>query len=111
MSSRRTSPFGGLGERVGRTEASEGAGAPGPAVARGGQGGGERPLPCGQHLEVWDAARGWVPGLLAAWERRWDGQWWGRVVVVADGEASELLIAARMLRPPEVGDRAGSTAP
>lgn len=47
---------------------------------------------------VSEGARGWVPGLLVGWESRPDG-WWGRVVVVRDGEAVELLVAARLLKP------------
>lgn len=47
---------------------------------------------------VSEDARGWVPGLLVAWEPRPDGCW-GRVVLLRDGEAIELLVAARLLKP------------
>lgn len=57
----------------------------------------DRPLPHGQHVLV---VEGGVerPGLLVAWVRRADG-WWGRVVLAADGEASEFLVEAARLRP------------
>lgn len=55
--------------------------------------------PRGLHLDVLDDQDGWVPGLLVAWEHDAAGHWWGRVVTVTDGTATEALYAARRLRP------------
>ncbi len=38
-----------------------------------------------------------VPGLLFGWHHGADG-WWGRVVTVSDGQPSETLIRADLLR-------------
>ncbi len=57
----------------------------------------DRPSPAGVHVWVrTDAAE--VPGLLAGWRRQADGAWWGRVVLITDGQASETLIRADLLR-------------
>ena len=74
----KISDFGSLGDRLARQQ---------------------RPVARGQHVEVL-LDEEWVPGLLVAWERLTDG-WWGRVVIAADGEASEYLLAARRLRKPD----------
>ncbi|HEY3410310.1 MAG TPA: rhodanese-like domain-containing protein [Propionicimonas sp.] len=56
----------------------------------------ERLLPTGVH--VWVRAVGSeVPGLLAAWHQTADG-WWGRVVTVIDGQSTETLVRADLLR-------------
>lgn len=57
----------------------------------------DRPLPAGIHVWVrTDAAD--VAGLLAGWRRQTDGAWWGRVILVTDGQPSETLIRADLLR-------------
>ena len=90
MSSRIESPFGGLGDRVARTRGD----LPDPPRGR------DTPRhPRGLHLDVLDDGDGWVPGLLVAWEHDAAGHWWGRVVTVTDGTATEALYAARRLRP------------
>lgn len=80
----RKSDFGSLADRT--------AGGVRPAAPQ------ARLLPAGQFVEVREDA-GWSPGLLAAWERCADGTWWGRVVVVHDGQAEEILRIATALRP------------
>ena len=57
----------------------------------------DRPSPAGVHVWVrTDAAE--VAGLLAGWRRQADGAWWGRVILVTDGQPSETLIRADLLR-------------
>jgi hypothetical protein len=85
-SSRIDSPFRNLGERIQRKHQSTSGTPATPATNS------------GRHIEVWEDAAGWVPGLLVAWERRNDG-WWGRVVIINNGEAVEQLVTARPLRP------------
>jgi len=89
MSSRITSPFGALGERIARTRGD----LPGPEPKE------DKPRhPRGLHIEVLDDD-GWNPGLLVAWEQDGTGQWWGRVVTVTQGTAIESMYASRLLRP------------
>lgn len=56
----------------------------------------DRPLPIGIHVWV-RGSTGEVPGLLAGWRNGADG-WWGRVVTVSDGQSSESLFRAGLLR-------------
>jgi len=57
----------------------------------------DRISPAGVHVWVrTDAAE--VAGLLAGWRRQADGAWWGRVILVTDGQPSETLIRADLLR-------------
>ncbi len=56
----------------------------------------DRRLPVGVH--VWVRGGGSeVPGLLSGWRQGVDG-WWGRVVTVTNGEPSESLFRADLLR-------------
>lgn len=85
MSSRITSDFGTLGERV---AAMRGAGASG------------RPVVPARHVWVTTATGADEPGLLVGWVRDADGSWWGRVATSdAPGEASLSLVNARLLKP------------
>ena len=56
----------------------------------------DRPVPAGVHVWVRAGAQE-VPGLLAGWRQGADG-WWGRVVTVTDGQPTETLIRADLLR-------------
>ena len=56
----------------------------------------DRPLPAGAHVWVRAGATE-VPGLLAGWRQAGDG-WWGRVVTVTEGQPTETLIRADLLR-------------
>lgn len=56
----------------------------------------DRSLPAGVHVWVRDGATE-VPGLLAGWRQGADG-WWGRVVTVLDGQSTETLVRADLLR-------------
>lgn len=80
MSSRSSSEFGNLADRVARTRAGGQASARTPA-----------------HVDVHDDHGGWQPGLLIAWQRTGTG-WWGRTVWAPEGEAIEELIRADRLR-------------
>ena len=80
MSSRSSSEFGSLADRVARTQA-----------------GGQAPR-TPAHVDVRDDHGGWQPGLLIAWQRTATG-WWGRTVWAPDGDAIEELIRADRLRP------------
>lgn len=76
----KRSDFGSLGDRTART----------------GTGDADRELPVGIHVWVRDGAEE-VPGLLSGWRHGNDG-WWGRVVTVTNGQPSENLIRADLLR-------------
>lgn len=56
----------------------------------------DRSLPVGVHIWIRGGADE-VPGLLCGWRHGSDG-WWGRVIVVSDGQPSENLIRADLLR-------------
>ncbi len=58
-----------------------------------------RPLPC--HVWVRDG-QSWVPGLLMAWLQR-GGRWYGRTVVVTQGQPGVWEVDAVNIRP--VGTR------
>ena len=57
----------------------------------------DRPLPAGVHVWVRGGVAE-VAGLLAGWRRQANGAWWGRVILVTDGQPSETLIRADLLR-------------
>lgn len=50
-------------------------------------------LPCHVWIDSTD------PGVLLAWERDANGQWWGRVLHSAAGVGVESLIVATRIRP------------
>ena len=81
MSSRSSSEFGGLAERVARTPPAT------PVPAR-----------SATHVDVRDDQGTWQPGLLIAWQHPGD-TWWGLTVWAPHGEAIEELIRADRLRP------------
>lgn len=56
----------------------------------------DRSLPAGAHVWVRDGSSE-LPGLLAGWRQGANG-WWGRVVTVVDGQATETLVRADLLR-------------
>ena len=103
MSSRITSPFGSLGDRVAATAAAEARrheDAPetaddDAAVAE------ERFVGRGRWVEYRAEDGTWYPGLLVAWRRYHDGgAWWARVVVVQEpGVADEVLLLGELVRP------------
>lgn len=81
VSSRTTSEFGSLAERVERSRTSSPTAPP-------------------RHVLVREAGQ-WRPALLASWEHR-DGAWWGRVATTdPEGALIELIVHASLLRPPE----------
>ena len=84
MSTRIHSPWGSLGDRL--------------AAGQGGRV--VRPCGHGRWVEFHTDDGDWVPALLAAWEQQPDRTWWGRVVIVEDGIATEILATAARLRPP-----------
>lgn len=84
MSTRIHSPWGSLGDRIAARPDAR-------AV---------HPCPQGRWVEFRTDDGHWVPALLAAWERQPDRTWWGRVVIVEDGAATEILTTATRLRPP-----------
>lgn len=65
-------------------------------TARPGASDADRGLPGGIHVWVRGGAEE-LPGLLAGWRHGCDG-WWGRVVTVTNGQPSESLIRAGLLR-------------
>ena len=83
MSSRISSEFGTLGERVAAMNAV-------PA---------ERPVDPARHVWV-KTPTGRQAGLLVAWVRGAEGKWWGKVAVSdAPGEASLQLVDSSLLTP------------
>lgn len=56
-----------------------------------------RRLAVGVHVWVKDGAIE-IPGLLAGWQQQLDSAWWGRVVMVVDGQPAETLIRSDLLR-------------
>lgn len=99
MSSRITSLFGTLGERVGATE--DGVPAEGTPPRRGQPTPQERLVPQGRWVEYTDPTHGPMPALLVAWQRSAASEpWWARIVVTDQpGEAAELLVAGHLVRP------------
>ena len=93
--STKLSDYGSLADRTGRGNETAGS-----AV--------DRPLPAGVHVWVRTDA-GEVAGLLAGWRRQEDGAWWGRVILVTDGQPSETLIRADLLRKPPDPSTTAST--
>ncbi|WP_232550040.1 hypothetical protein [Propioniciclava soli] len=84
MSSRVTSEFGSLGERIASTT------------------GDNTPATPARHVVARDDAGSWQPALLTAW-RQQNGHWWGRVVMLDAGEPALLDLAAERLRPANCG--------
>lgn len=83
VSSRISSEFGTLGERVAAMNAV-------PA---------ERPVDPARHVWV-KTPTGRQAGLLVAWVRGAEGKWWGKVAVSdAPGEASLQLVDSSLLTP------------
>lgn len=93
--SNKPSDYGSLADRTGRGNETASS-----AV--------DRPFPAGVHVWV-RAYAGEVAGLLAGWRRQEDGAWWGRVILVTDGQPSETLIRADLLRKPPDPSTTAST--
>jgi hypothetical protein len=82
--SNKRSDYGSLADRSGRVNETERS-----AV--------DRPLPAGVHVWV-RTDDDEVAGLLTGWRRQADAAWWGRVILVTDGQPAETLIRADLLR-------------
>ena len=83
MSSRISSEFGTLGERVAAMNAVQA----------------ERPVDPARHVWV-KTPTGRQAGLSVAWVRGAEGKWWGKVAVSdAPGEASLQLVDSSLLTP------------
>ena len=79
MSSRITSEFGTLAERLARTNNTA------------------TPFPA-KHIQARDDTGVWQPALLFGWHKNPDG-WWGRVAMLIKDEPTVVDLTARRLRP------------